>query len=169
MAPCARRRLAAKSDVPPTASWSRQAAEASAEDTHAAIAAAREAFDTGPWPHTPERERAEVLRRTADLIDRDRKDFVRAEALDTGKRIVEAEYDMDDVVACLRYYAGIGGTDAGRVVDTGKADAISRVGLRAGRRLRPDHAVELPSAASESGRLPRRCWRATRSCSSRAS
>ena len=33
------------------------AAEASSEDTLAAIAAAREAFDAGPWPHTPERER----------------------------------------------------------------------------------------------------------------
>ena len=119
--------LAAKSDVPPTVSWSHTAAEASTEDTHAAIAAAREAFDAGPWPNTPERERADVLRRTADLIDRDRKDFVRAEALDTGKRIVEAEYDMDDVVACLRYYAGIGGTEAGRVVDTGRTDAISRL------------------------------------------
>src|SRR5689334_5478397 len=104
-----------------------QAAEASAEDTYAAIAAAREAFDTGPWPQMPERERADVLRRTADLIDRDRKDFVRAEALDTGKRIVEAEYDMDDVTACLRYYAGIGGTEAGHVVDTGNPDAISRL------------------------------------------
>ena len=104
-----------------------QAAEATAEDTHAAIAAAREAFDTGPWPQMPERERAEVLRRTADLIDRDRKDFVRAEALDTGKRTVEAEYDMDDVTSCLRYYAGVGGTDAGHVVDTGRADAISRL------------------------------------------
>src|SRR5690349_7465864 len=104
-----------------------QAAEASAEDTYAAIAAAREAFDTGPWPQMPERERADVLRRTADLIDRDRKDFVRAEALDTGKRTVEAEYDMDDVTACLRYYAGVGGTESGRVVDTGKADAISRL------------------------------------------
>jgi betaine-aldehyde dehydrogenase len=103
------------------------AAEASSEDTLAAIAAAREAFDAGPWPHTPERERADVLRRTADLIDRDRKDFVRAEALDTGKRLVEAEYDMDDVVACLRYYAGVGGTEAGRVVDTGRPDAISRL------------------------------------------
>src|SRR6185369_5964495 len=51
----------------------------------------------------------------------------RAEALDTGKRIVEAEYDMDDVMACLRYYAGVGGTDAGRVIDTGRPDAISRV------------------------------------------
>ena len=34
---------------------------------------------------------------------------------------------MDDIVACFRYYAGIGGTDAGRVVDTGRADAISRI------------------------------------------
>ena len=104
-----------------------QAAEASTEDTHAAIAAAREAFDAGPWPQTTERERADVLRRTADLIERDRKHFVRAEALDTGKRIVEAEYDMDDVVGCLRYYSGIGGTEAGRVVDTGRGDAISRL------------------------------------------
>ena len=104
-----------------------QAAEASTEDTHAAIAAAREAFDAGPWPQTTERDRADVLRRTADLIERDRKHFVRAEALDTGKRIVEAEYDMDDVVGCLRYYSGIGGTEAGRVVDTGRGDAISRL------------------------------------------
>src|SRR5256885_16934390 len=112
-----------------------KAAEASAEDTHAAIAAARQAFDTGPWPHMPERDRAAVLFRTADLIDRDRKDFVRAEALDTGKRFVEAEYDMDDVAACLRYYAGVGGNDAGHVVDTGRPDAINHhvyqaVGIR---------------------------------------
>jgi hypothetical protein len=32
-------------------------ADGSTEDMHAAIAAAREAFDTGPWP---ERERADV-------------------------------------------------------------------------------------------------------------
>jgi betaine-aldehyde dehydrogenase len=31
------------------------------------------------------------------------------------------------VVACLRYFGGIAGTDAGRVVDTGRADAVSRV------------------------------------------
>jgi betaine-aldehyde dehydrogenase len=97
-------------------------ADGSTEDMHAAIPAAREAFDTGLWP---ERERADVLRRTADLIDRDRKDFSRAEALDTGKRTIEAEYELDDVVACPRYYAAIGGTEAGRVVDTDKVDAIS--------------------------------------------
>ena len=102
-------------------------AEATAADTLAAIAAARAAFDNGPWPGTPERARADVLYRAADAIERDTKEFARAEALDTGKRIVEAEYDIADVVACFRYYAGVGGTDAGRVVDTGRTDAISRI------------------------------------------
>jgi betaine-aldehyde dehydrogenase len=101
--------------------------EAGADDTRAAIGAAREAFDHGSWPRTPERERAALLFRLADVIDRDKKVFARAESLDTGKRLVEADYDLDDVVATIRYYAGIGGTDAGRVVDTGRPDAISRI------------------------------------------
>jgi betaine-aldehyde dehydrogenase len=102
-------------------------AEATRADTEAAILAARDAFDTGPWPATPARERGALLYRTADLLERDRKEFSRAEALDTGKRLVEAEYDVDDVVACFRYFAGIAGTDEGRVVDTGRADAVSQV------------------------------------------
>jgi betaine-aldehyde dehydrogenase len=102
-------------------------AEAGAEDTAAAIVAARQAFDTGEWPATPERERGALLLRVADLLERDAKDLARAESLDTGKRLVESEYDIADVASCFRYYGGIAGTDAGRVVDTGRADAISRV------------------------------------------
>jgi betaine-aldehyde dehydrogenase len=101
--------------------------EGSQADTVKAIVAARRAFDDGPWPRTPERERGQLLARTADLMVRDRSAFARAEALDTGKRLVEAEYDIDDVVACFRYYAGVAGSDAGRVIDTGVPDAISRV------------------------------------------
>ena len=101
--------------------------EGSRADTVKAIVAARRAFDDGPWPRTPERERGQLLARAADLMVRDRAAFARAEALDTGKRLVEAEYDIDDVVACFRYYAGVAGTDAGRVIDTGVPDTISRV------------------------------------------
>ncbi|OIJ67360.1 aldehyde dehydrogenase family protein [Streptomyces mangrovisoli] len=103
------------------------AAEATRPDTEAAIAAARRAFDTGPWPRTPERERGDLLLRTADIVERDAKEFARAESLDTGKRLVESEYDVADAVACLRYYGGIAATSAGRVIDTGRADALSRV------------------------------------------
>ena len=102
-------------------------AEASAGDTAGAIDAARTAFDTGPWPHTTERERGDLLFRLADVIERDAKVFARAESLDTGKRLVESEYDMADIVACFRHYAGLAGTQAGRVIDTGRVDAISRV------------------------------------------
>ncbi|MEV6868149.1 aldehyde dehydrogenase family protein [Streptosporangium subroseum] len=102
-------------------------AEATRADTEIAISEARRAFDEGPWPTTPERERGALLLRVADLLERDKKDFARAESLDTGKRLVESEYDVDDVVASLRYFGGIAGTEAGRVVDTGRDDAISRV------------------------------------------
>jgi betaine-aldehyde dehydrogenase len=101
--------------------------EATAEDAAAAVAAARAAFDAGEWSLRPEPDRAAVLAAVADLLARDKEVYARAEARDTGKRLVEAEYDIDDVIGCFRYYAGIGGTDSGRVVDTGRADAISRI------------------------------------------
>jgi betaine-aldehyde dehydrogenase len=96
-------------------------------DAEAAVASARKAFDEGPWPRTSERERGAVLQRVAELLERDKSAYATAEALDTGKRLVEAEYDIDDIISCFRYYAGIAGTDAGRVIDTGNPDAISRI------------------------------------------
>jgi betaine-aldehyde dehydrogenase len=78
--------------------------EGTRADTEIAIVAARRAFDHGPWPRTPERERGALLLRAADVIERDAKEFARAESLDTGKRLVESEYDIADVVSCFRYY-----------------------------------------------------------------
>ncbi|HEY2674499.1 MAG TPA: aldehyde dehydrogenase family protein [Rugosimonospora sp.] len=101
--------------------------EGARADTEAAVLAARRAFDAGPWPRTPAAQRGALLLRIADLLERDAKRLSRAEALDTGKRLVEAEYDVQDVVDCFRYFGGIAGTDAGRIVDTGRDDAISQV------------------------------------------
>ena len=101
--------------------------EGTRPDAVTAIQAARAAFDRGDWPGTPERERGALLLRAADLLVRDRSALARAESLDTGKRLAEAEYDIDDVIKCFRYYGGIAGADAGRVIDTGNSDAISRV------------------------------------------
>jgi betaine-aldehyde dehydrogenase len=101
--------------------------EGTRADSEIAIIAARRAFDEGSWPRTPERERGALLLRVADLLERDAKEFARAESLDTGKRLVESEYDIADVISCFRYYGGIAGTSAGRVIDTGRDDAISRV------------------------------------------
>jgi betaine-aldehyde dehydrogenase len=101
--------------------------EAGPEDTEAAILAARAAFDTGPWPHTSPQERGALLLRVADQLVEHKDEIARAESLDTGKRMVESGYDVDDVVSVFRHYAGAAGADAGRVVDTGRPGIVSRV------------------------------------------
>ncbi len=101
--------------------------EAGLQDVHAAIAAARAAFDSGPWPGTAATERGALLLRVADLLERDRDLVARSESLDTGKRLAESEYDVADVVRVFRYYGGLAGEGAGRVVDTGSPDVVSRV------------------------------------------
>lgn len=101
--------------------------EAGPDDALAAIAAARRAFDTGPWPRTPTPPRADLLRRVAGRLRAERDDVARLEALDTGKRFTEAQIDMDDVVSVFEYYADIAAADAGRLVDTGRTDVVSRI------------------------------------------
>ena len=100
--------------------------EADASDTIAAIEAARRAFDEGSWPGTPFTERAALLTRVADMLDERAGEVARAESLDTGKRLIEGEYDVADVAKCFRYFAGMAGS-GGRVVDTGRPGTISRI------------------------------------------
>ena len=101
--------------------------EATAEDTEAAIAAAHRAFHEGPWPQTSARERGDLLIRVADLLERDRDAIARMESLDTGKRLVESEYDVADVVSVFRHFGRIAAEEGGRVVDTGNPDVVSRI------------------------------------------
>jgi betaine-aldehyde dehydrogenase len=101
--------------------------QAGPDDVERAVAAARTAFDDGPWPRTPAAERADLLRRVADLLVRDKEDIARTETLDTGKTLVESRIDVDDVTAVFRYYADLAAHDAGRLVDTGKPSVVSRV------------------------------------------
>lgn len=105
----------------------RRVSEGAAPDVDLAVAAARRAFDEGPWPGTPAPERAALLHRVADLLERDVAEVARRESLDTGKRLVESEYDVADVVSVFRHFAGLAGADAGRVVDTGRPDVVSKV------------------------------------------
>jgi betaine-aldehyde dehydrogenase len=101
--------------------------EAGPADTERAIAAARTAFDEGSWAGTPAVERGRTLLRVADALEADKDAIARAESLDTGKRFVESQIDVDDVVAVFRHYGRIAAEDAGRVVDTGMPHVRSRV------------------------------------------
>ncbi len=101
--------------------------EGSSSDAEQALTAARRAFDTGSWPRMPAAERGDTLLRVGAGL-RDRKaEFARAESLDTGKRMVESEIDMDDIAACFAYFGKLAGQHAGRLVDAGSADVVSRV------------------------------------------
>ncbi|MCF3124388.1 aldehyde dehydrogenase family protein [Streptomyces arenae] len=103
-------------------------AEGSTEDADAAIAAARKAFDEGPWPSTPVAERAALLRRVADLLVRDREEIGLLESRDAGKTLEEGRVDVDCVADAFRYFADLViGEGAGRVVDAGSDDIHSVV------------------------------------------
>jgi len=101
--------------------------ESTTVDTEAAIAAARTAFDDGPWPTTSARERGDLLLRVADLLQRDKAALARMESLDTGKRLVESEIDIDDVTSVFRHFGRVADAEAGRIVDTGRDDVVSRI------------------------------------------
>ncbi len=97
-------------------------AAATEDDADAAVAAARAAFDTGPWPRLSGRERAVYLRAIAQGI-RDRlPDLARIEVRDNGKPLPEAEWDLGDAAGCFDYYADLAEDLDDEVEDIALAD-----------------------------------------------
>jgi betaine-aldehyde dehydrogenase len=92
-------------------------AEGTKEDAERAIRAAREAFDSGPWPDTPALDRARLLFKLADKIDEHATEFSRMETLNNGKPLRETEYDVIDAANCFRYYAGLATKPLGQTFD----------------------------------------------------
>lgn len=93
-----------------------------AEDAEAAITAARQAFDSGPWPKWGAGERAAVLFKVADLIERHAEELGLIECLETGKPITQAIGEIRSAVDVWRFAAG-----AARVM---KGDAYNNLGER---------------------------------------
>ncbi|SEE35714.1 aldehyde dehydrogenase [Streptomyces sp. KS_5] len=81
-------------------------ARGSEKDADLAVAAARQAFDTGPWPRMGFAERGRLLHRFADLIDQHAAEFADAETRDMGKPITEATgHDIPRAAYNLRFFA----------------------------------------------------------------
>ena len=114
----------------------------------AAIAAARRAFDTTDWPRTPTAERAALLRRVADLLDRDQEPLAVAETLNTGKAMRESRWDIADVARAFRYFAELADKDAAAWWTPSSPTAISRIVYEPVGVLRAHRAVELPAPAA---------------------
>ncbi|MEO5738606.1 MAG: aldehyde dehydrogenase family protein [Variovorax sp.] len=86
----------------------------------AAVQAARRAFESGSWPHMHGAEREALLRRLADLIERDRQTLAELEVVDVGMPIWMArELNVGGAVGVLRYMAGLAGRANGRTVQVG--------------------------------------------------
>ncbi len=101
--------------------------EATSDDTIAAIAAARAAFDNGHWRSFGTEQRSKILNQIADILTRDKDLFAEAESRDTAKRIIEAEYDMDDIISVFRHFANEVLKPHVREVNTGREGVRSRI------------------------------------------
>jgi betaine-aldehyde dehydrogenase len=89
--------------------------EAKAEDVDRAAQAARVAFDSGPWPATTAQERGRVLFRLAERVRKEAERLAEIESRNSGKPIVESEFDVSDVATCFEYYGGLATKVLGQV------------------------------------------------------
>ncbi|MGN0642868.1 MAG: aldehyde dehydrogenase family protein [Huintestinicola sp.] len=94
-----------------------QVAEGTVEDAKKAIAAAKKAFYENGWGDTPAYERAALLNKFADEMEANVAELARIETLNTGKALIESEYDVYDSANILRYYAGIVTKPSGQTYD----------------------------------------------------
>ncbi|TKY58631.1 Aldehyde dehydrogenase family 2 member B4 [Spatholobus suberectus] len=82
-------------------------AEGHSEDVDRAVAAARKAFDHGPWPKITAYERQRILLRAADLIEKHNDELAALETWDNGKPYEQsAKIEIPMCVRLIRYYAG---------------------------------------------------------------
>jgi len=82
-------------------------AEGDAADVELAVAAARRAFDSGPWSRMSASERGRLIYKVADLIESHQEELAALESLDNGKPYRDSmAADLPLTIKCYRYYAG---------------------------------------------------------------
>lgn len=82
-------------------------AEGDRADVDKAVAAARAAFDAGPWATMNARDRGRLLRKVAELIMANREELATLETLDNGKPIFETmNVDIPMAAETFEYYGG---------------------------------------------------------------
>ena len=101
--------------------------QATQADVLDAISAARHSFDAGVFTSWSFKERSDLVSKIADLLARDTDLIARKESDDTGKRFIEAQYDIADVILTFRHFADLGAKEHERTVDVGLAHVSSRI------------------------------------------
>jgi aldehyde dehydrogenase (NAD+) len=81
--------------------------QAGAEDVQRAVAAARAAFEEGPWPTLAASERERLILALAQVVADHAEELAQIESLDNGKPVKLAQFvDVLGTAAHLRYFAG---------------------------------------------------------------
>lgn len=110
---------------PATGAEIAQVAEGEAEDVDRAVAAAREAFENGPWSKMPGSQRAKLIWKLADLIEENLEKFAELETLDNGKAFtISKAVDIPGAAEQFRYMSGWATKIDGRHLSFGERDTI---------------------------------------------
>jgi acyl-CoA reductase-like NAD-dependent aldehyde dehydrogenase len=80
--------------------------DADANDVAEAVGSARAAFDDGDWSRLSGRDRGRLLRRLAELLDRDADQLARVESMDNGKLLREMLGQTRYLPEWYEYFAG---------------------------------------------------------------
>jgi aldehyde dehydrogenase (NAD+) len=99
--------------------------EAGPADIDRAVAAARDAFDNGPWPRMSPAERASYLRRVADLLTQRLDEIAQAWTLQVGAPIMLTKKLVGQNPTLFNYYADL--IESYPFVDERKRDDGGRV------------------------------------------
>ncbi|MBA0087244.1 MAG: aldehyde dehydrogenase family protein, partial [Acidobacteria bacterium Pan2503] len=92
-----------------------QVASSGSPEVDKAVQAARAAFDSGPWATTTAQDRGRILFKLAEKVRQNTAQLAELECRNTGKPIVEAEFDIADVATCFEYYGGLATKVTGNV------------------------------------------------------
>lgn len=82
-------------------------ARAGVAEADAAVAAARHAFDAGPWPRMTGAQRSKLLLDVADLVERDAEILALLDVLEGGKPIAQARAEIAAAADIWRYAAAL--------------------------------------------------------------
>lgn len=98
-----------------------------AETVDAAVGAARKSFTSGAWSNLPGSERAKVLNRFAELMERDLESLARLEAVEAGKPIRAARGETGWGIELVRYAASLAWNLSGRLFADSGPNALGMV------------------------------------------
>jgi acyl-CoA reductase-like NAD-dependent aldehyde dehydrogenase len=99
--------------------WAR-VARGSAEDVDAAVAAAHNAFTSGPWPEMTPTQRGALLRKLGDVIAEHATELAETEVRDNGKLWAEMFGQLTYIPQWFHYYGGLADKVEGSVLPLDK-------------------------------------------------